>query len=300
MASKCTPVAAPAGEPSGGAQISASCITRAATAPLERAQTASQSCEVQSFDLLKHREEKRGLSWPYLGHQANLTAGHRKELVDWLIEFAGEFKLESDSLFLGVALVDRYLHRGPQLRRSSLQLLGVASMLVAVKFQETQPPKMLRESCELGDHSFSIQQIISMEAALLQVLQFELAFPTSITFLWQYSKDANLEDGVQRLAEFIALLSLLEYDVLQYHASVVAASAISLARIMIGREPWTTGLERCTAYAAFDLEACLKRLHTMLGHCEGVPLGELSTMSKWAGLIRSQGNHPSLPSHKRM
>ena len=62
--------------------------------------------------------------------QKDVTIGMREVLVDWLVEVAEEYKLVSDTLFLTVSYIDRFLSSHP-FSRNKLQLLGVSSMLVA-------------------------------------------------------------------------------------------------------------------------------------------------------------------------
>lgn len=62
--------------------------------------------------------------------QKDITPGMREILVDWLVEVAEEYKLVSDTLFLTVSYIDRFLS-SHCLSRNKLQLLGVSSMLVA-------------------------------------------------------------------------------------------------------------------------------------------------------------------------
>lgn len=62
--------------------------------------------------------------------QKDITANMRGVLVDWLVEVAEEYKLLSDTLYLTVSYVDRFLSLN-SLNRKMLQLLGVSSMLIA-------------------------------------------------------------------------------------------------------------------------------------------------------------------------
>lgn len=54
----------------------------------------------------------------------------REILVDWLVEVAEEYKLVSDTLYLTISHIDRYLS-SHAVDRSKLQLLGVCCMLIA-------------------------------------------------------------------------------------------------------------------------------------------------------------------------
>ena len=54
----------------------------------------------------------------------------RGVLVDWLVEVAEEYKLGSDTLYLSISYIDRYLSM-KTIARQRLQLVGVSSMLIA-------------------------------------------------------------------------------------------------------------------------------------------------------------------------
>lgn len=76
-------------------------------------------------------EPKRRPKPDYLERvQKDVTANMRGILVDWLVEVAEEYKLLSDTLYLSVSYIDRFLSAN-QVSRQKLQLLGVSSMFVA-------------------------------------------------------------------------------------------------------------------------------------------------------------------------
>lgn len=62
--------------------------------------------------------------------QKDVSANMRGILVDWLVELAEEFKVVSDTLYLTISHIDRFLSTKP-INRQRLQLLGVSAMLIA-------------------------------------------------------------------------------------------------------------------------------------------------------------------------
>lgn len=62
--------------------------------------------------------------------QTDINSNMRGILVDWLVEVAEEYKLVSDTLYLSVSYIDRFLSLN-SLPRQKLQLLGVSAMLIA-------------------------------------------------------------------------------------------------------------------------------------------------------------------------
>lgn len=66
----------------------------------------------------------------YMRRQPDVSYSMRTILVDWLVEVAEEYKLQSQTLFLAVSFIDRFLSL-MSVVRSKLQLLGTAAMFVA-------------------------------------------------------------------------------------------------------------------------------------------------------------------------
>lgn len=86
-------------------------------------------CDISEF--LVQKETKRRPSSDYMEKvQRDVTANMRGILVDWLVEVSEEYKLQSDTLYLTVSYIDRFLTANV-LTRQRLQLLGVSSMLIA-------------------------------------------------------------------------------------------------------------------------------------------------------------------------
>ena len=71
--------------------------------------------------------------------QYDINEKMRAILVDWIIEVHLKFKMQPETLFLTVSLIDRYLEK-VQIKRTKLQLVGVTAMLVATKYEEICPP----------------------------------------------------------------------------------------------------------------------------------------------------------------
>jgi hypothetical protein len=113
----------------------------------------------------------------------------RAILVDWIIEVHLKFKLLPETLFLTVGLIDRFLEL-EQIKRSSLQLVGVTAMLIASKYEEIYAPEV-RDFVYITDNAYSREQIFLMEQKILTVLDFSLTFPSPYRFLERFNKVAN-------------------------------------------------------------------------------------------------------------
>lgn len=200
--------------------------------------------------------------------QNDINPAMRAILIDWLVEVAEEYKLVSDTLYLTVNYIDRYLS-AHKLIRNKLQLLGVSCMLVASKYEEISPPNM-EDFCYITDNTYTKGEVTQMERDVLHFLDYELGNPTTKTFLRIFTSAAqdipmfsDLE--LDFLCYYLAELSLLDYGCVRYIPSMVAASAIFLAIFfLLPKVQWTQAVQQRTGYKPHELKECVLRLHHLL------------------------------------
>ena len=192
-------------------------------------------------------------------HQREITVTMRGILIDWLVEVATEYQQSQETLFLSVGYIDAYLSKA-RCVRSKLQLVGITCMHIASKYQEIYPPP-LADFCYITDNTYEREELIQMERRILDVLDFELSVPTTWMFLMRFLRVAEADGEVDCLGMYLAELSLLEYSLLQYLPSQIAASAVMLALHNAGKPHWSTTLEHYTGYTPISLRECATLLH---------------------------------------
>lgn len=62
--------------------------------------------------------------------QPDITYSMRTILIDWLVEVTEEYKLHTETLYLAVNFIDRFLSY-MSVVRGKLQLVGTAAMFIA-------------------------------------------------------------------------------------------------------------------------------------------------------------------------
>ena len=122
----------------------------------------------------------------------------RAILVDWIISVHAKFKLLPETLYLTINLIDRYFCIF-NIRKSDVQLVGVAALLIGTKYEEIYPPTV-KDFIYLTDNTYSRAQILSMEQSILFHLQFEIQQTSSYRFLERYSKIAKADSPTFYLA----------------------------------------------------------------------------------------------------
>ncbi|XP_062076784.1 putative cyclin-A3-1 [Humulus lupulus] len=223
-------------------------------------------------------EPKRRPSPDYLEKvQKDVSANMRGVLVDWLVEVAEEYKLVSETLYLSISYIDRFLSLNT-IPRQRLQLLGVSSLLIASKYEEISPPNV-EDFCYITDNTYTKDEVVKMEADILKTLKFEMGNPTVRAFLRRYtniaqerwklvsnktkSQTSNLQ--LEFLGYYLAELSLLDYSCLKFLPSLVAASVVFLANFILHPDsnPWCSTLQKYSGYKPVDLKACVFLIHDL-------------------------------------
>ncbi|XP_074095853.1 cyclin A [Cotesia typhae] len=202
-----------------------------------------------------HHRPKPG----YMKKQPDITYAMRSILVDWLVEVAEEYRLQSETLYLAVSYIDRFLSY-MSVVRAKLQLVGTAAMFIAAKYEEIYPPDV-GEFVYITDDTYTKKQVLRMEHLILRVLSFDLTVPTPLAFIRDLCISNNLSDKILYLAMYLCELSMLEADpYLQFLPSHLASSAVAVARHTLQEEAWPHELELSTGYSLNDLKKCIKYL----------------------------------------
>lgn len=68
------------------------------------------------------------------------------------MEVTEEYRLVPETLYLTVSYIDRYLS-SKEINRDKLQLLGIACLLIAAKYEEICPPQV-EELCYITDNTY--------------------------------------------------------------------------------------------------------------------------------------------------
>lgn len=220
-------------------------------------------CEI--YDYLRCREMRHRVAPHFLQAQHEINCSMRGILVDWLVEVGEEYHLQQETLHLSINYIDRFLAHVP-VTRSKLQLVGVGCMLVASKYEDLSPPTV-EDLVYISDNTYTRDEVLKMEGAVLLRLNFDLSVVTAVAFLSRYTRAAISScacDGtVVPLSHFLVELSLQDSNFAQWRPSQIAASAVRLALHTLRLPAWTAELEEVTGYRPPDLSECVAELHSI-------------------------------------
>ncbi|CAG5929550.1 unnamed protein product [Menidia menidia] len=212
------------------------------------------------FDYLKQREEKFVLE-NYMSKQPSLNTEMRAILVDWLVEVQENFELYHETLYLAVKMTDHYLSKTP-VHKEMLQLVGSTAMLIASKFEERSPP-CVEDFLYICDDAYRREELIAMEASILQALSFDINIPIPYRFLRRYAKCVSAGMDTLTLARYFCEMSLMEMDLVSERGSLLASACLLMALVSKDLGGWTPILQFHSGYRTSDLAPVVRRLYLM-------------------------------------
>ncbi|NXC97596.1 CCNB2 protein, partial [Certhia familiaris] len=182
----------------------------------------------------------------------------RAILVDWLVQVHSRFRLLQETLYMCVAIMDRFLQSHP-VPRKKLQLVGVTALLVASKYEEILSPDVA-DFVYITDNAYTSSEIREMEMIILKELNFDLGRPLPIHFLRRASKAGEADAKQHTLAKYLMELTLIDYDMVHHRPSEIAAAALCLSQKILGHNKWGTKQQYYTGYAEDSLVMTMKHM----------------------------------------
>jgi len=217
------------------------------------------------YSYLRERELMFRPVADYMDRQGDINARMRSILINWLIEVHEKFRLRSSTLYLTVTIVDRFLSVC-QVTRSKLQLVGCVAMLLASKFEEIYPPEV-QDFVYIADQAYNREEILKMEATVIRALGWEMSVVTPHSFANRFLQVANCTEWEQIYTYYLLELALVEYGMVKYTASELAAAAVHLTlklspqrTNLTAEERWGEYHEMHTKYSRASLKECMREL----------------------------------------
>ncbi|XP_077119977.1 G2/mitotic-specific cyclin-B2-like [Ranitomeya variabilis] len=209
------------------------------------------------YSYLKELELKQPIKQRYLeGKEVNERM--RAILVDWLVQVHSRFQLLQETLYMGIAIMDRFLQVQP-ISRGKLQLVGVTALLLASKYEEMYTPE-ISDFVYITDNAYTASQIREMEILVLRQLKFNLGRPLPLHFLRRASKSCSAYAEQHTLSKYLMELTLGDYDMVHFRPSEIASAALCLAQKVLDEGSWGATQHHYTGYVEEDLSHIMKHM----------------------------------------
>jgi len=148
-----------------------------------------------------------------------LSENVRAIIIDWVMNVHMKYKLWPETLFITINLIDRYFSTQTEIKKSDVQLVAVAALVIATKYEEIYPPTV-KDFIYVSSNAYTRPQILLMEKGILFGLQFQISETSPYRFLERYSKIAQTDSVLFYLAQYLLELALLDSKMAQYPSSL--------------------------------------------------------------------------------
>ncbi|OQR76449.1 G2/mitotic-specific cyclin-B-like [Tropilaelaps mercedesae] len=215
------------------------------------------------YEYLFRLESQYAAKPQYLSKHCALRPHMRMILIEWLVSLQGRYKLLQETLLMTVSVLDRFMSETSyEVSRRKFQLVGVACMLVACKYEEMYLPSVA-DFAYMCDGAYTTRDILWMERMILDTLHFELGKPLSAHFLRRFSKAGGADSTTHTIAKYLLELALYEYSLVHCKPSVIAAAALSIAGAVTEVVEWDETMLAYSRYQMSDLSFVAGKLADM-------------------------------------
>ena len=182
--------------------------------------------------LLEERQTEIKPKMGYMSTQNEINEQMRAILIDWIIEVHFQFNLRQETLYMTISIIDTYLSFH-FISRKELQLLGIACLLISCKSQEIYYPQQ-NKFIEVTDGAYTKEDMLKMENDIIKKLNFNIVYPTPNDFYNILSKLYNFDKKQYFLGKYFIECVLIDYQMIKYSSSVIAAACIYLVMKYFG------------------------------------------------------------------
>ena len=191
----------------------------------------------------------------------------RPRIIQWMMHLQyNTFKLTHETLYLSIAIVDRY-HSICVMDLCKVELVCIVSLFIVSKYEEGGTRKLhvnellnCVNNLKFG-YTFSKDQFCTMELEILSVLDYRIMIPTALQFLMIYLKLCKAERKIIFLSCYLLEVNLIDYyNSMKFKAFEIAAASLFEAKMKCGKRPWSATLEVYTKLSNEYIQAIFHRL----------------------------------------
>lgn len=236
--------------------------------------------------------------------QREINKKMRLVLYDWLINVSTDFKLKNRTLFLAIDLIELFL-MNKQVSKAEYQLVGIAALFMASKYEEIYPPplKAFSTTC---DNFYTHKQIIDCETQILLTINFDMSRVLVFDFFEMFAASIGLEKRAHCYGLYILHLITMEMSFVSVSKAILAVSLCYVLTRLFNinwKLRFVTHKDRkFIKFSLLNKQLCQLKLKLLYGDEQdcAFPEKEVKTISRnLAKLIRHYRNHKDSGAFKR-
>ncbi|OMJ96252.1 hypothetical protein SteCoe_216 [Stentor coeruleus] len=220
--------------------------------------------------LLEKTEEAKEanyLSYLAVGH---INSNYRETLFNWVLDLSPNLNFSVSTGLLACSYIDRFLSSRPNFQHSVLELIGIISLSLAMKFAEGKvlTPNSIHKMLE---YRYSIDAIVTTEIFMLKELGWNLSTPSPcelVDTLIEYSFDHPCTGRIIETCHSFAVLCYLDTETAASGNFNLAIASIVLSLDRLGyrefRADWLLSLQESFVFDNEKLEITVRRVLSKL------------------------------------
>ena len=187
----------------------------------------------------------------------------RKQIIESIVYQAFLWKLNSDSIFLMVNIMDRYIHK-TKIKNKEYELIGLASFFIATKYEDIYAPDA-ELLTKIFSYKYHYQDILDKESQILQSLDYNLLYTSSYKILNLIYHLSNINDiNLKNFAHMVLELSLTDLQIMKYSQIKRAVGCFIFAKKMFGIKSGNNFIKFLFSFDESEMENIIVKLFSLL------------------------------------
>jgi cyclin B len=169
----------------------------------------------------------------------------------------------TNAFYRFIGILDRFLSI-QQVTKQNLRVIGGAALLIASKIEDVRPADA-GDIIEINDYSIGQKELVATELQILNVIEFDTAFPTPLFHLTHLMRISGGETTESVLFSRYVLETLQTCEsFFGMEICLMACVAVMVTRILYEMPKWSKELEDYTAYKEADVDPWTKIIYRVL------------------------------------
>jgi serine/threonine protein kinase len=148
----------------------------------------------------------------------------RLVLLDWLTKICVKYNVKSSTYIRTQNIIDKYISFCKEVSSQNIYIIGLAALLISSKIDEIYSWS-LDNIGYISDNIFTFKKIAKMEKDILKIIDIDVYFPITISFLSTYSRKMKLDPVQEKEIEFILIYITYNLDLMKYPPSILSLCA---------------------------------------------------------------------------
>ena len=192
-----------------------------------------------------------------------INENSRKSIIELIAYYCYLWKLNTDSIYLFVNIMDRYIQKN-KIKNNEYELIGLASFFIASKYEDIYSPDVEAIS-KIFSFKYHYEDILDKESQILQSLDYRFYYISSfkVLNLLYYLSDIN-NINVLHFASMALELSLIDLNIMKYSQIKRAVASFILAKKVFQIKSGNNFIKLLFYYEEKEIDIITKKLLIVL------------------------------------